>query len=104
MHSRNDPEIAIALAALREAAGDALLVGEVYLPSAALGPYLEHLDLAFAFEFLHAPWERGARCGAVIAAAAGARAGSPGCSPTTTSRGSRPASAQTPRAPRRCCC
>ena len=56
VHSRNDPESAIALAALREAAGEALLVGEVYLPSAMLPRYLEHLDLAFAFEFLHAPW------------------------------------------------
>ena len=56
VHSRNDPEVSIALAALREAAGEALLVGEVYLPSAMLPRYLEHLDLAFAFEFLHAPW------------------------------------------------
>ena len=40
-------------AAIREACGDAFLVGEVYLPSAALAPYLEHLDAAFAFELLH---------------------------------------------------
>ena len=56
VHSVNDPEIGLALAALREAAGDALLVGEVYLPTAGLGPYLEHLDLAFAFGLLHAPF------------------------------------------------
>ena len=56
VHSRNDPDVSIALAALREAAGQALLVGEVYLPSAMLPRYLEQLDLAFAFEFLHAPW------------------------------------------------
>ena len=37
--------------------GDALLVGEVYLPSAKWQPYLEHLDAAFAFELLHAPWD-----------------------------------------------
>ena len=29
------------------------LVGEVYLPSAKWQPYLEHLDVAFAFELLH---------------------------------------------------
>ena len=69
VHSRNDPEIGLALAAMREAAGDAVLIGEVYLPSASLGPYLEHLDLAFAFEFLHAPW-RADRLAEVIAAAA----------------------------------
>ena len=69
VHSRNDPAIGVALAALRKAAGSAVLVGEVYLPSAQLGPYLEHLDLAFAFEFLHAPWESG-RLRAVIAGAA----------------------------------
>ena len=57
VHSRNAPDIGTALAAIREAAGDALLVGEVYLPSAALGPYLRHLDRAFAFELLHSPWE-----------------------------------------------
>ena len=56
-HSRNAPDIGTALAALREAAGDAFLAGEVYLPSPELGPYLEHLDVAFAFEFLHAPWD-----------------------------------------------
>jgi alpha-glucosidase len=69
VHSRNDPEIGLALAAMREAAGDAVLIGEVYLPSASLGPYLDHLDLAFAFEFLHAPW-RADRLAEVIAAAA----------------------------------
>ena len=36
---------------------DALLVGEVYLPSARWQPYLDHLDAAFAFELLHAPWD-----------------------------------------------
>jgi glycosidase len=37
--------------------GDALLVGEVYLPSAKWQPYLEQLDAAFAFELLHATWD-----------------------------------------------
>jgi alpha-glucosidase len=55
-HSRDDPEVGLALSSLRQAAGDALLVGEVYLPTSRLAPYLEHLDLAFAFELLHAAW------------------------------------------------
>jgi alpha-glucosidase len=57
VHSRNSPEIPAALATLRAAAGDALLVGEVYLPAAQVEPYLESLDAAFAFELFHAPWE-----------------------------------------------
>ena len=32
-------------------------MGEVYLPAARTGPYLEHLDAVFAFELFHAPWE-----------------------------------------------
>ena len=60
-HSRNAPGIEDALAVLRDGAGEeTLLVGEVYLPSADLQPYLEQLDVAFAFELLHAPWEAGA--------------------------------------------
>jgi glycosidase len=55
LHSVNAPDIETALTALREAAGDAFLVGEVYLPTAALAPYLRHLDAAFCFELLHAP-------------------------------------------------
>src|SRR3954453_8085911 len=58
LYSTNSPDIAGALAAIREDAGEALLVGEVYLPAAQVTPYLEHLDLAFAFELFHAPWER----------------------------------------------
>jgi alpha-glucosidase len=58
-NSRNAPDTAEALARIREAVGDALLVGEVYLPSAKWQPYLEHLDAAFAFELLHAPWDAG---------------------------------------------
>jgi alpha-glucosidase len=57
LYSRNRPEIRAALASLRAAAGDALLVGEVYLPAAQVTPYLESLDAAFAFELFHAPWE-----------------------------------------------
>jgi glycosidase len=58
LYSTNSPDIHAALAAIRAAAGDALLVGEVYLPAAQVTPYLEHLDLAFAFELFHSPWER----------------------------------------------
>jgi alpha-glucosidase len=56
-YSRNAPDTGSALARIREAVGDALLVGEVYLPSAKWQPYLEHLDAAFAFELLHASWD-----------------------------------------------
>jgi alpha-glucosidase len=56
VHSRNAPGVEEALASLREAAGDAMLVGEVYRPTAELGPYLESFDLVFAFEFMHAEW------------------------------------------------
>ncbi len=60
-HSRNAPDIGDALAVLRAGAGEqALLVGEVYLTAAQFAPYLEHVDVAFAFEFLHAPWEASA--------------------------------------------
>ena len=52
-HSMNWDDVDRALAPMREAAGDALLVGEAYLPSAKLGPYLEFVDMAFAFELLH---------------------------------------------------
>ena len=54
LHSRNQPQIGEALAALREAAGDALLVGETYLTARESAPYLDHLDLVFAFELFHA--------------------------------------------------
>ena len=70
LYSRNRPEIGEALAALREAAGDALLVGEVYLTARETVPYLEYLDLAFAFELFHATFEAGALRAAVEASAA----------------------------------
>jgi alpha-glucosidase len=54
VHSGNAPDIGMALETIREAAGDAFLVGEVYLPTAQLGSYLEVMDVAFAFEALHA--------------------------------------------------
>jgi alpha-glucosidase len=46
-----------ALKAIREAAGDALLVGEVFEPTSEYRRYLEALDLVFSFELLFSPWE-----------------------------------------------
>jgi alpha-glucosidase len=70
-HSRNwMPTIRPILAALREAAGDAFLVGEVYRPTDELAPYLESLTCAFVFELLFSPWEAEA-IGAALARAAG---------------------------------
>jgi alpha-glucosidase len=57
VHSANAPDIGTAVAEIRRAAGDAFLVGEVYLPTAQLGPYLEHVDACFAFELFHARWD-----------------------------------------------
>jgi len=54
--SRNAPDIETAVAQLRAAAGDAFLVGEVYLRSEGLAPYLIDLDVAFSFELFQAPW------------------------------------------------
>jgi alpha-glucosidase len=69
VHSRDAPDIGLALAALRRAVGaDTLLVGEVYLPAARLAPYLDHVDCAFAFELLHAPWDAAAVRVAIAAA------------------------------------
>ena len=56
VYSSNRPEAVEAVGALREAAGDALLVGEVFLGTAEYPRWLEHLDLVFAFELLFAPW------------------------------------------------
>ena len=57
IHSRDAPDVGLALTALREAAGDRALIGEVYLPADRVLPYLEHLDAAFAFDLLHARWD-----------------------------------------------
>jgi alpha-glucosidase len=79
LYSANSPDIQTAVGALREAAGDALLVGEVYLPAADVAPYLEHLDVAFAFELFHSPWEHERLREAIEACAAlEAPAGGPG--------------------------
>jgi alpha-glucosidase len=54
LYSTNAPDIQDAIGALRAAAGDAYLVGEVYLPAADAVPYLENFDQVFAFELFHA--------------------------------------------------
>jgi alpha-glucosidase len=68
LHSRNAADIGTAIAAIRAAAGDAYLVGEVYLPSSGLAPYLEHLDACFSFELYHAGWNAGEIRAALAAA------------------------------------
>jgi alpha-glucosidase len=70
LRTTNHPEIAGALAPLREAAGDAFLVGEVFLPLSEYPRYLEALDAVFAFPLLFSPWEE-ARLRETIASAAG---------------------------------
>jgi len=57
LYSGNRPEAIDALRAIREAAGDGLLVGEVFRPVSEYPRYLEVLDLVFAFEFLFSPWD-----------------------------------------------
>jgi alpha-glucosidase len=74
VRSSNSPDVGDALGALRAAAGDAPLVGEVYLPAADRRPYLDHVDVAFAFELFHAPWEAEALRAAIAANAGGGAA------------------------------
>jgi alpha-glucosidase len=57
VYSGNRPETIEALGAIRAAAGDALLVGEVFQPTTEYARYLEELDLVFAFELLFSPWK-----------------------------------------------
>jgi alpha-glucosidase len=54
VHSRNAPDIDTALRAIRDATGDAFVVGEAYVPTSELSPYLRTLDVAFAFEPMNA--------------------------------------------------
>jgi alpha-glucosidase len=56
IHSRDAPEITLALQGLRDAAGEAPLIGEVYLPHERIIPYLDHFDGVFAFDLLHCEW------------------------------------------------
>jgi alpha-glucosidase len=59
IYQGNAPDTGAALAKIREACGDAFLVGEVYLPSTKWQPYTDFFDAVFAFELLHSPWEAG---------------------------------------------
>jgi alpha-glucosidase len=56
VHSGNAPDIGMALAKIREACGDAFLLGELYLPSTHWRPYTSYFDAVFAFELLHSTW------------------------------------------------
>jgi alpha-glucosidase len=56
-NSRNGPGTGEALAKMREAVGNAFLVGEVYLPSVRWQPYSDHFDAVFAFELLLTSWD-----------------------------------------------
>ncbi len=57
-NSRNGPGTSEALKKIRDAVGrDSFLVGEVYLPSDQVGPYLEHFDRFFVFELLFSPMD-----------------------------------------------
>jgi alpha-glucosidase len=67
-NSRNAPDTGAALAKIRDACGDAFLVGEVYLPSARWQPYSDYFDAVFAFELLHSPWDAGLLRAAIDAA------------------------------------
>jgi alpha-glucosidase len=58
IHSRNGPGTGETLGKIREAVGDAFLVGEIYLPTEQVTPYLDHLDRFFVFELLFAGWNR----------------------------------------------
>jgi alpha-glucosidase len=72
-HSRNGPGTGEALAGVRAAVGDAFLVAEIYMPSARVGPYLDHVDRFFAFEMLFAEWDARAVRHAIEAALAACR-------------------------------
>jgi alpha-glucosidase len=78
-HSRNGPGTSDALKKIRQAVGpDAFLVGEVYLPSEQVGPYLDHFDRFFVFELLFAGWDRRKIANAIEGAKRVARREGPG--------------------------
>ena len=102
-NSRNAPDTGEALARIREAVGDALLVGEIYLPSAKWQPYLEHLDAAFAFELLHASWDAEHLRAAIEATTAPPRRRLGALEPRLR-QARDPLRSRRTRARRRCCC
>ena len=91
VYSSNSPDIRAALAALREAAGDALLVGEVYLPPPTPRP-TSISSTQCSRSSCSTRRGRRRRCERAIEASAAldrerpASGAPPGCSPTTTSR------------------
>lgn len=69
--TRDQPDVGEALARIRAGAGaDAFLVGEAYVPSDRMGPYLEQLDRTFCFELLGADWRPDALREAIVRAPA----------------------------------
>jgi alpha-glucosidase len=54
VNSLNAPDIGAALEAIRAAVGDAFLVGEAYLPTDQLRPYVQTLVVVFGFEAMNA--------------------------------------------------
>ncbi len=75
VHSRDAPDIDLALAALRDAAGELPLIGEVYLPSARARRYLGYLDALFSFDLLHARFDAAAIGAAIERSAEPGRVG-----------------------------
>jgi alpha-glucosidase len=78
IYSANRPEIHDAIGTIREAAGDALLIGEVYLGSADAQAYLQNFDMVFAFELFFAEPNADRLRAAIEAAVALDRHGDPG--------------------------
>jgi alpha-glucosidase len=56
VNSRDAPDIELALGALREAAGELPMVGEVYLPADRVERYLGYFERTFSFDLLHSRW------------------------------------------------
>jgi alpha-glucosidase len=77
-YSRNAERIGEALGAIRDAADEALLIGEIYLPARKHAHYLEHLDRSFVFELIQSPWEPAQLRAAIAAGAALEGRGGPG--------------------------
>jgi alpha-glucosidase len=75
IHSRNAPDLGTALEEIRVAVGEALLIGEVYLPIVEAALYLKSLDVVFNFEELFAVGDPGKLRDAIDA---GLRAGGQG--------------------------
>ena len=102
VYSADRPEVVDALAAIREAAGDALLVGEVYLPAARARATSNSSISSSPSSSSSRPGRR--RRSAPRSARRPSSVASPGCSRTTTSNGSPRAWGRRTCARRRCCC